>query len=134
MSDRPAHGDAITAPFWAAAERGELLVQECAACGHRQFTPRRLCLACSSADVGWLICSGRGTVHSVTVSHLEVLPGLPPPYAVAIVALDEGPHLLARLTGDGALDARIGDPVAVAWTPREDAPPLPLFAPIGAGA
>jgi uncharacterized protein len=121
------YGDAITAPFWAAAERGELLVQECRACGARQFTPRRLCLACASDDVGWLRCAGTATVHSVTVSHLEVLPDVPPPYAVAIVALDEGPRMLTRLVGPGALDAAIGDRATLDWLPRDESPSLPVF-------
>lgn len=127
MSGAPPYGDPVTAPFWAAAARHELVVQECGACGARQFAPRRLCLACASDDVGWLTCSGAGTVHSVTVSHLEVIPGLAPPYPVAIVELAEGPHLLARIVGDDALAAAIGDAVHVAWEPREDAPPLPVF-------
>ncbi len=127
MSEPLPYGDPVTAPFWEAAARHELLVQECRGCGARQFTPRRLCLACASADVGWLRCAGTGTVHSLTVSHLEVIPGLAPPYAVAIVALTEGPHLLSRLVGDRALDAAIGDDVVLTWEARDDAPPLPLF-------
>lgn len=127
MSTPPPYGDPVTAPFWEAAARRELLVQECRACGARQFTPRRLCLACGSADVGWLRCAGTGTVHSLTVSHLEVIPGLAPPYAVAIVALTEGPHLLSRLVGDGTLEAAIGDAVLLDWEERADAPPLPVF-------
>jgi uncharacterized OB-fold protein len=127
MSDVPVYGDPVTAPFWAAARRHELTVQECGACGARQFAPRRLCLACQSADVRWLVCSGEATVHSVTVSHLEVVPGLAPPYPVAIVALAEGPHLLTRIVGDDALTVAIDDAVRLDWEEREDAPPLPVF-------
>ncbi len=123
----PAYGDPVTAPFWAAAARRELVVQECEACGARQFTPRRLCLACGSDHVGWLRCSGVATVYSLTVSHLEVMPGVMPPYAVAIVALAEGPRMLTRLVGDRALTAAIDDPVVLAWEERDEAPPLPVF-------
>ena len=121
------YGDPVTAPFWEAAARRELVVQECSACGNRQFAPRRLCLACSSDDVGWIACSGAAIVHSLTVSHLEVVPGLAPPYAVAIVELAEGPRMLTRLVGDGALEAEIDGPVTLDGEEREDAPPLPVF-------
>jgi len=121
------YGDPVTAPFWEAAARHELLVQECNACGNRQFAPRRLCLACASDDVGWIPCAGAAVVHSLTVSHLEVVPGLEPPYAVAIVELAEGPRMLTRLVGDGAVDAKIDDAVTLDWEEREDAPPLPVF-------
>lgn len=127
MSGPAPYGDPVTAPFWAAAARHELLVQECRGCGARQFTPRRLCLACGSEDVGWLRCAGTGVIHSLTVSHLEVVPGLAPPYAVVIVALPEGPRLLSRLVGEDPLGAAIGDPVVLEWEAREEAPPLPVF-------
>ena len=58
------YGDPVTAPFWEAAARHELLVQECNACGNRQFAPRRLCLACASDDVGWIPCAGAAVVHA----------------------------------------------------------------------
>ena len=38
--------DNVTGPYWEAAARGELLIQRCPACGHRQFYPRALCTAC----------------------------------------------------------------------------------------
>ena len=58
--------DAVSAPYWEAAARGELLIQECTSCGHRQFYPRAVCTDCGG-DVDWLTCSGRGTVHTFTV-------------------------------------------------------------------
>ena len=58
--------DAVSAPYWEAAARGELLIQECKSCGHRQFYPRAVCTDCGG-DVDWLTCSGRGTVHTFTV-------------------------------------------------------------------
>jgi uncharacterized OB-fold protein len=38
--------DAVSAPYWEAAARGELLIQECKQCGHRQFYPRAVCTDC----------------------------------------------------------------------------------------
>jgi uncharacterized OB-fold protein len=124
-------GDPTHAELWAAAERGELLVQRCEDCGEHQHYGRPHCMACESERVTWVRASGRGTVYAVTVVHVGVLPGLDPPYGVAIVELDEGPRLLSRLVGDDALDAAIGDAVEVRFEPRDDAPPLPVFARAG---
>jgi uncharacterized OB-fold protein len=121
------YGDAITAPFWEAAAREELVIQRCRACGSFQFYPRPLCLKCQSMDLTWQLASGRGRVYSLTTVRLQVDPALPVPYDVAIVELDEGPRLLTHLI-DGA--AAIGDAVEVRWRARSDAPPLPVFAPV----
>ena len=126
MSDSPTaeYGDPITAPFWAAARDKRLLVQRCRGCGQHQFYPRNFCLACQSSDVEWVAAKGTGIVYSMTVSHIQVLPELPPPYIVALIQLAEGPRLLSNVTDD---TCRIGDSVRVAWRERPDAPPLPIF-------
>lgn len=122
------YGDALTAPFWAAAARRELLIQRCDACGRHQFYPRPYCLACQSDRVAWVPAGGAGTIYSQTTVHIQVVPEFSPPYTVALVELDEGPRLLGAIV-DG--ETRIGDRVRVAWREREDAPPLPVFAPAG---
>ncbi len=122
----PEYGDALTAPFWAAAARHELIIQRCRACGAHQFYPRPFCLACESSDLFWVGAAGTGTVYSMTTVHMQVSPELVPPYVVAIVQLDEGPRLMTNIV-DGA--CRIGDRVRVAWRERPGAPPLPVFSP-----
>ncbi len=121
--ERHDYGDALTRPFWAGAERGELLLQRCAACGGWQFYPRPFCIACGSDDVRWEAAAGAGTVYSVTTVRIDVLPELEPPYDVALVELDEGPRFLGRVPGG----MRIGDRVRVTWQPRDELPPLPAF-------
>ena len=49
--------DAVSQPFWDATRRGELLIQQCPECGHRQFYPRSLCTKCGG-DPEWLQASG----------------------------------------------------------------------------
>ena len=49
--------DGTSLPFWQAAARGELWIQRCPACEHRQFYPRAVCTACG-ASPEWLPCSG----------------------------------------------------------------------------
>lgn len=136
MTERPApahpvgapraYGDALTAPFWEAAARGELTIQRCRACGAHQFYPRPFCLACDSTELVWVTAAGTGTVYSMTTVRIQVSPEFEPPYVVAIVQLDEGPRVMTNIVGG---TCRIGDRVRVAWLKRRDAPPLPIFRP-----
>ncbi len=128
--DETGYGDALSRPFWAGAAEGRLLVQRCTACGAHQFYPRPFCLACQD-EVEWVEASGRGEIYSLTTNHLRMSPELEPPYYVALVRLEEGPVLLTRIVDAAgaplAEGAAIGNPVVVAWHPRDDAPPLPVF-------
>jgi uncharacterized OB-fold protein len=92
-----------------------------------QFYGRPFCLACQSDDVEWVRVAGSATVYSVTTVRMKVDVQLDPPYQVALVDLDEGPRLLARI--EGGMCA-IGDRVRVAWRTRDGAPPLPVFEPV----
>ena len=55
---------------------------------------------------------------------MDVLPELKPPYAVAVIELEEGPRITANLT-DPSLS--IGDRVVIGWRRRDGAPPFPAF-------
>ncbi len=44
--------DAVSAPYWEAAARGELLIQECTSCGHRQFYPGRCAPTAAATSTG----------------------------------------------------------------------------------
>lgn len=123
---RPPFGDPMHAGFWEAAERRELAVQRCGACGHSQFFARPFCLACDGKDLAWAASSGRGSIYSMTTVHRQASPDFPVPYVNAIVELDEGPRLLSNIVGG---PCGIGDRVRVVWKDRSDAPPLPLFEP-----
>jgi uncharacterized protein len=117
--------DPLTAPFWAACRERRLVVQRCKDCGHHQFYPRPLCLACESRALEWAPSSGRGIIYSLTVVRVPVTPDLVPPYYLAIIELTEGPRMLTNILGQRA---RIGDRVSVAWREREGQPDLPIFA------
>lgn len=128
MSDaasRP-YGDALTAPFWAAARRHELLLQRCSDCGRYQFYPRPFCLACGSDAVEWSRASGAGRVYSSTTVRIQASPDHEPPYGVGLIELDEGVRLLSSLPAE----CPIGTRVRVAWKAREPDPPLPVFEPV----
>jgi uncharacterized OB-fold protein len=127
MDDVAPYGDPLSIPFWNAAARHRLVVQRCKVCGHHQLYPRPYCLACYSDQVQWVEARGTGVVYTKTIVHMQVLPELTPPYAVAVVELDEGPRLTTNLTD---IDVQIGDRVLVTWRERDNAPPFPQFQPL----
>lgn len=120
------YGDALSAPFWEAATRHELVVQRCAACGHHQFSPRPYCLACHSDNIVWVQVAGGGTIYAQTTVHIQIAPDFTPPYTAALVELDEGPRLLTNIVGG---ETQIGDEVRLMWRERDGEPPLPIFTP-----
>jgi len=126
--------DDVSRPYWEAAARGELLIQECPACGHRQFYPRALCTACA-ATPEWRTASGRGTVYTYTVirqNWSEPFRSMQP-YIVAMIELEEGPRMMSNVTECPPEDIAIGMPVEVWFEPVEEGLAIPLFRPVGAG-
>ncbi|HZA76679.1 MAG TPA: Zn-ribbon domain-containing OB-fold protein [Acidimicrobiales bacterium] len=127
--------DNVSAAYWEAAARGEVLYQECPACGHRQLYPRALCTACA-AEPEWRPASGRGTVHTFTIirqNWAEPFRDLVP-YVVAIVELEEGPRMMANITDCPPVEVRIGMPVEAYTIMVEDGLGIPFWRPVGTGA
>ena len=89
-----------TAPYWEGCAAGELRLPRCGDCGLVFMYPRSLCPECSSRSIGWLTASGRGRLHSYLIAHRPAR-GFEDetPYAIAIVALEEGPHLMSNIVG-----------------------------------
>jgi uncharacterized protein len=125
---RPAISD-DTRFFWEGVERGELLIQRCAACGELRHPPRPMCPCCRSLDWGTVRATGRGTVHSYAVPHHPRLPAFPDRYVVALVELEEGTRLVTNLVGVSPDDVRIGMAVELECTKVDDELVLPLFRP-----
>jgi uncharacterized protein len=126
VSERPTPvPDADSRPFWEGAADGRLRVQRCAACGEHVFYPRAVCPHCSAADPEWTTASGRGIVYSYTVVHRPP-PGFEDdaPYAVALVDLEEGVRLMARLEVERPA---VGMAVEVAFRPGPNGFQLPYF-------
>jgi acetyl-CoA acetyltransferase/uncharacterized OB-fold protein len=117
--------------FWTSGADGTLRFQHCAACARYVHPPRPVCPRCGE-PLEVRAVSGRATVVGVTINHQQWLPDMPPPYAVALVAIDEDPLVrLTTLVVDAAPeDVRIGLPVEVRFEQHEDVW-LPLFAPTG---
>ncbi len=108
---RPTPPDSpLSRGYWEAAARGQLVLQRCGPCGKVRHYPRLLCDQCYSRDVQWVPASGRGRIHSWTVTHhvfhrafAEAVP-----YALVTVDLDEGVRAMGRWTGG---ELAIGAPV-----------------------
>jgi uncharacterized OB-fold protein len=107
--------DHETRPYWEGAARGELVLQRCRGCGIVQHRPRAQCAHCLSPGIEHFVASGRGSVHTWTVTHQNVLPAFAPacPYVLAYVDLEEGPRLLTNIVGCAPEQVRIGMPVRV---------------------
>ena len=112
---------ADTAAFWEACAEGRLLLQRCRDCGHWQFYPRRLCVACGGRSLQWREASGRGEVKSWTIIRRAVSEAFAAdaPYVVALVTLSEGPTLMANIVGCDPESVAIGQPVRVTFEPRK---------------
>lgn len=123
--------DFETQPYWDATARGELMLQRCTACGTHRHYPRALCPACHAADHEWVRVSGRGSVFSFTVVRRAPSPAFADklPYVVALIALEEGPHLLSHIVGLDPDAVRIGIPVTVEFEAIGDGMKLPVFRP-----
>ena len=120
----PAVNAEVKAYFDAAAE-GRLLVKRCKACGEYHHYPRALCPHCFSADTEWLQAKGTGEIHTYSVLRR----GVPVPYCIAYVTLDEGVSMVTNIV-DCDLDAvRIGQKVKVVSKPTDGGAPVPMFAP-----
>jgi len=110
--------------WWEGAGRGELVLQRCTVCGLVQHKPRANCARCLTDTVEHFVASGRGTVHTFTVTHQN---GVPPfsaqlPYVLAYVDLEEGPRVLTNIVGADPATVTIGQPVVAdfASAPRDD--------------
>lgn len=117
----------VGAPFIQGLRDRRLMLQFDRRNGRAQFYPRPQSLH-GENGVEWRPASGRGTIFALTLSQVA-----PPhlqdavPYAMALVQLEEGPRMLARVNApyDGL---RIGQPVTVDWD-HPDTRSFPVFKP-----
>jgi hypothetical protein len=96
-------------PFWEAATKGELRIQQCSGCDRLRFPPRPMCPGCQSTESRWALMSGRGTIYSFVVPHPPLMGQFSElaPYSVILVGLEEDPTI--RLIGNLVHEA--GDPI-----------------------
>jgi uncharacterized OB-fold protein len=78
-----------------------------------QHKPRAVCASCLSGEIEHFVASGRGVVHTYTVTNQNVqLPFRDAcPYVMAYVEVEEGPRVLTNIVGVDPAEVRIGMPV-----------------------
>lgn len=124
-----------TRHFWDGTRSGELRLQRCCSCEQVYFPPRPFCPRCASREVAVFRASGCATLYSYVISH-RAPPGsdFEPPYAIAVVELEEGPRMMTNLVEveqtPEALELDM--PLEVVFTPVSEEITLPLFRPAGA--
>ena len=114
--------DPLTAPFFAGAARGELVITRCDTCGDYVWYPQDACPRDGDA-LTWTAVSGRGTLFSWAVLRRAFLPAFEDrvPFVTALVALAEDPAVrLCTYVVGSAPDELVADaPVAVSFRPLE---------------
>jgi uncharacterized OB-fold protein len=121
--------DFETQPFWDGCREEKFLIRHCNACGRDHFYPRPFCPTCWSDDVAWKEASGRGTLYTYSIVHVNDLPPFAErvPYVAAVVELDEGPRVMTNIEGLAFEDLRVDMPVVVDFKAISDDITIPVF-------
>ena len=113
--------DALSKPFWDAANEQRLVVQKCGGCQALQHPPRPRCRYCGSDNLSWEQTSGRGHVLSyIDVDDGRIGPMIPDqPFNLAVITLDEEPRVnyYSNLPGVPVRNAPVGAAVEVIFEP-----------------
>lgn len=134
----PDVADPLTAPFWEAARREQLVAQQCVRCGRFRWTPTAVCPECLCSEAQWAELAGTAAVWSYAVYRRAMHPAFAErvPYTVAMLELPERIGMLGMIqtsTGDAEQDGdvRIGDHVRVTFFHTTDEITLVRWIPEG---
>jgi uncharacterized protein len=138
MSVQEPAREGLSAPYWAGAARGVLVLQQCGNCGRIRHYPQVLCGTCQSASVHPVEADPAGTVLSWTITEHAFDPSVADevPYVLVTVDMAAGVRVLGRfrsgeepaLLAGGQL--RAGLPVRLAFEPDPAGQPMPVFRPV----
>ena len=122
----------LTDFFWKSGEDGKLRFQRCSECGELRHPPSAVCPYCRSHEWAPAEVSGRAVVAGFTLNEQMWIPSFPPPYLIAIVAIEEDDRirLTTNLVNVEADDVFVGMKVQVRFEHTEDVW-VPLFEPTG---
>ena len=120
-----------TLAYWEGCGRGELVLQRCGDCGAVQHRPRGVCASCLSSGLEHFVASGRGRVHTFTVTHQNGQAAFRNacPYVLAYVDLEEGPRLMTNIVGCEPEVVEIGMAVRADFVAAGDELGVPRFVP-----
>ncbi|MFQ5512873.1 MAG: Zn-ribbon domain-containing OB-fold protein [Myxococcota bacterium] len=116
--------------FWTGGAQGELRFLRCQDCKLYIHPPQPICPDCLSKNLAVEAVSGRAEVLTYTINHQPWIPGVPLPYAIAIVELVEqkGLRLMTNIVNCPVEAVGIGMKVRVLFE-QHDAVYVPLFEP-----
>lgn len=129
-AERPIPAPAINPEnerYFEAARNGKLLVGKCDDCGATHFYPRPLCPHCFSERTEWVPAKGSGVIYTYSTMRR----GVPVPYTIAYVTLDEGVSMMTNIVDCDPDTLKIGDRVKLVFKPAEDGTSVPMFTPAG---
>jgi uncharacterized OB-fold protein len=112
--------------YFDATAQGTLLIGHCKDCRQFHFYPRTLCPFCFSERTEWVPAAGTGTIYSYSTSHR----GVPIPYTIAYVTLDEGVSMMTNLVDCEIERLSPGQRVKVVFKAAEGGSNIPMFTPI----
>ena len=126
------HATEASQPFWDGLKAHRVRLQQCEDCGHWFFFPRQHCPACASRRLAWRDVSGVGTLYTYTVARVPTLPEFSDemPQLLAVVQLDEGPHLNTTLVGVAPEAVKIGERLRPVFDERPGEATLLRYTPV----
>ena len=119
-----------TQHFWDGMKRGELLLQRDKDTGEVYCPPRPFVPGTGSTNIEVFKASGKAILYSYVI-HANPAPGFTPPYAIAVVQLEEGPRMMTNIVDcPQTPEALVLDmPLELVPTELDDTITLPLFRP-----
>ena len=133
-TDRPTISDPTynSSAWWEAAREHRLLFRRCKVCNTAVFPPRDTCPGPECLEFGtleWDESRGYGRIFSYTAVRqpADRRFAADAPYTFAIVELDEGFRLFARITNRAYEETLIGQRVEVDWNDVTPEFTLPNF-------
>lgn len=118
------HITSESAPFWAAANQGQLLLRRCLDTGKAYYYPRDHSPFTGGTATDWIVASGSATLYSFSYSGREA-----EDYCIAFVTLDEGPTILTAVQCDTPHTLQIGQRLTVAFALTANGQNIPVFIP-----
>lgn len=116
--------------YWQSATDEQFVLPQCGDCDEIFFYPRVWCPKCFSQNLKWYKASGRGKVYSFSVIHQAPFPAYKGdvPYVLAIIALEEGPHMMSNVLNCDPDSVLVEMPVEVTFEIRGEMK-IPQFQP-----
>lgn len=117
--------------YWTWGREGRLAICRCSDCAAYVHPPVPFCPNCESRNVAPQAVSGRGRVTSFTINHKQWVPGLPVPYILALVTIEEQDdvRIPCNIVDCAAEDVTFDMAVEVLFEPHEDVW-IPFFRPV----